>query len=261
MAYTLTTNYDNPPSAVLTLTSDSAFSTTPLYRFKIYSDNAGTQLVANSGWITLSEASTTITYTVASINPGTYYVTAESDSPQTYVSLQQVVLADDTPKTATQSQWEDLAARVKAKADPSDIPTITMTTTDPGEGSPLAENNFVAVYGGTPLVFDYSTSEMNTGATWVDGSAIYKKTFSIGTLPSSATTKQTSHNISNLGIVVHMEGTTSNGTYRLPLPYAAPTSTDCIALDVNATKITITTGSDRSAYTTTYVTLYYTKSS
>lgn len=140
MAYTLTATYDNPPSAVLTLTSDSAFSTTPLYRFKIYSDDAGTQLVTGSGWITLSEASTTITYTVASINPGTYYVTAESDDPETYISLQQVVLADNTPKTATQSQWEDLVTKVKAK------PTITMTSTDPGEGSALAANNFIAVY-------------------------------------------------------------------------------------------------------------------
>ena len=164
MAYTLTATYDNPPSAVLTLTSDSAFSTTPRYRFKIYSDSAGTQVVANSGWITLSEASTTITYTVASINSGTYYVTAESDDPQTFVSLQEVVLADNTPKTATQSQWADLASRVKAKANTSSlstvatsgsyvdlsnkptIPTITMTTTDPGEGSALAANNFIGVY-------------------------------------------------------------------------------------------------------------------
>ena len=26
------------------------------------------------------------------------------------------------------------------------VPTITMTTTDPGEGSPLAANNFIGVY-------------------------------------------------------------------------------------------------------------------
>lgn len=46
----------------------------------------------------------------------------------------------DEPRTATQEQWEDLAARIKQ------APVITMTSTDPGEGVPLAENNFIAYY-------------------------------------------------------------------------------------------------------------------
>ena len=146
MVYTLTATYDNPPSATLTLTSDTDFSTTPRYRFKVYSDSGGSTLVTNSGWITLSEASATITYTISSISAGTYYVTAESDTPETFVSLQQVAFTDNTPKTATQTQWEDLATRIKAKADSADIPTITMTNVDPGEGSALAANNFIGVY-------------------------------------------------------------------------------------------------------------------
>lgn len=55
-------------------------------------------------------------------------------------------------------------------------PTITMTSTDPGQGSALAANNFVGVYGADPIILDYSTSEINTGAKWVDGKTIYKKT-------------------------------------------------------------------------------------
>jgi len=51
-------------------------------------------------------------------------------------------MASTDPKIATQGQWEDLATRVKAKSDV----VISMTTTDPGEGSALAENNFIAVY-------------------------------------------------------------------------------------------------------------------
>ena len=47
-----------------------------------------------------------------------------------------------TSKIAPQAQWEDLADRVNAKSDVK----ITMTTTDPGEGAPLAPNNFIAVY-------------------------------------------------------------------------------------------------------------------
>lgn len=278
MAYTLTATYDNPPSAVLTLTSDSAFSTTPRYRFKIYSDSEGTQLVTNSGWITLSEASTTITYTVASINSGTYYVTAESDDPQTFVSLQEVVLADNTPKTATQSQWADLASRVKAKANTSSlstvatsgsyvdlsnkptVPTITMTTTDPGEGSALADNNYVAVYGGDPIIMDYSTTEINTGAKWIDGSAIYKKTINFGALPASGN-RTVAHSISNLAYIVDMKAMaydTGSSRYKaLNLPQG--NNTDWVVMEADSTNVYAYVGSDFSD-TTAYVTLYYTKS-
>lgn len=279
MAYTLTATYDNPPSATLTLTSDSAFSTTPRYRFKIYSDSEGTQLVTNSGWITLSEASTTITYTVASINSGTYYVTAESDDPQTFVSLQEVVLADNTPKTATQSQWADLASRVKAKANTSSlstvatsgsyvdlsnkptVPTITMTTTDPGEGSALADNNYVAVYGGDPIIMDYSTTEINTGAKWIDGSAIYKKSVYISALPNAGNGSY-SAGISNLSKVLKVEGIYYNnsGTF-FPANTERPNATIGVGTYFENGDICIYTGtSDRSAYSG-YVTLYYTKSS
>lgn len=364
MAYTLTATYDNPPSAVLTLTGDSAFSTTPLYRFKIYSDDAGTQLVTSSGWITLSESSTTITYTVASINSGTYYVTAESDDPETYISLQQVVLTDNSPKTATQSQWEDLATRVKAKADSSDVPstywgqtasngavtgdltlnthaahgdaeitsgatlqdgvsvsltaggsdiitarsytdvqsqvsistielggtidagsnqinhlaagtastdavnksqldakpTITMTSTDPGEGAALAANNYVAVYGGDPIIMDYSTSEINTGAKWIDGSTIYKKTINFGALPN-ATYKTVAHQISNVSRFIKIEQSITNtgGTGALALSSGQASNND-FNFYVTDTNIGITTSGDRSTCNA-YITLYYTKSS
>ena len=107
---------------------------------------------------------------------------------------------------------------------------------------------------------DYSTTEVDTGAKWIDGSTIYKKTINFGALPN-ATSKSVAHGITNLGVVVGMDGTASNGTYRLFLPYAAPTSTDCIALDVNATNVNVGTGYNRSGYTECYITLYYTKSS
>lgn len=48
----------------------------------------------------------------------------------------------DEPKVALESQWEDLANRVKAKSDV----TITMTSTDPGEGVALEANHFIGVY-------------------------------------------------------------------------------------------------------------------
>lgn len=173
----------------------------------------------------------------------------------------------------------------------ADAPVITVTSTDPGVGSVLAANHFVAVTGSatgyvgaadissnavtTAKIADsavtadkinfatlggnYSTTEQATNYTWIDGSMIYKKTINFGVLPSS-TSKSVAHGITNLSDIIEMEGTTSNGTTTLQLPYAAPSSSDCIALYVNATNVNIATGTNRSAFTKTYVTLYYTKS-
>ena len=138
-----------------------------------------------------------------------------------------------------------------------------MTTADPGEGSALAANNFVAVYGGAPIVMDYSTVEIDTGAKWIDGSAIYKKTISTGTLPN-ATTKDVAHGISSLSRVLKAEGYAyrSSDSVTYLIPFASPISaTYSISLSVNTTNIQFTTGTDRSDVAESYVTLYYTKSS
>ena len=63
--------------------------------------------------------------------------------------------------------------------------SITMTNSDPGEGATVGENEYIAVYGGDPIIMDYSTNEVNTGAKWIDGSAIYKKTINTGALPNN----------------------------------------------------------------------------
>lgn len=138
-------------------------------------------------------------------------------------------------------------------------PVITMTTTDPGEGSVLADNNFIGVYGDEPIIEDYSTTETDTGTKWINGDAIYKKTVNIGSLPNN-TIKTVTHNIANFGNLVRLEGSFTNGTNSAPIPYAAPTDTKSVQAYADASNITIGTGEDRSTYTG-YVTLYYTKSS
>lgn len=70
-------------------------------------------------------------------------------------------MASSDPRTATEGQWEDLIDKVKAKANLVDVPTIQMTTTDPGEGSALADGHFIAVYGGSTQV---GTSDIADGA-------------------------------------------------------------------------------------------------
>ena len=163
-------------------------------------------------------------------------------------------MADDNPKIATQGQWEDLVDKIQSKA------TITMTTTDPGEDSPLAANNYIGVYGGDPIIMDYSTSEINTGTKWIDGSTIYKKTINFGALPNS-TEKNMAHGISSLQMIIKIEAfaATSDDTV-MPLPFTGSTSTFDVSILANDTNVRITTYSDRSAYSA-YVTLYYIKSS
>lgn len=169
-------------------------------------------------------------------------------------------MATTDPRTATEGQWADLAARVKAKADASNVPNITMTNVDPGEGSALAANNYIAVYGGDPIILDYSTNEVDTGAKWIDGSAIYKKTINFGALPNN-TTKTVAHGLSNLGRIVKVEQSITNGgTGALILSSGSQSGIDEFNIYVTATSIGIWCSTDRTSCDA-YITLYYTKSS
>lgn len=173
----------------------------------------------------------------------TYIAWAANSAKITFTTLE-----DTTPKTATASQWQDLITKVKNKA------TITMTDTDPGEGSALAANSYVAVYGGDPIILDYSTSEINTGAKWIDGKTIYKKTISFGSLPNN-TCQSVAHGITNLGSFVKgIEAFMVQGQHIWALPYTSVT-----IVEADSTNITITDKADLSAFDA-YVTVYYTKS-
>lgn len=137
---------------------------------------------------------------------------------------------------------------------------ITMTSTDPGEGSTLGQNEFIAVYGGDPIILDYSTNEVNTGAKWIDGSAIYKKTINFGALPNN-TSKTVAHSISSLGRVVKVEQSITNGgTGALVLSSGNQSGIDEFNLYVTGTNVGIWCSTDRSNCDA-YITLYYTKSS
>lgn len=48
-----------------------------------------------------------------------------------------MAIADNTNYALTGAQIKDLVSK---------IPVITVTDVDPGEGSPLAENHFIAIY-------------------------------------------------------------------------------------------------------------------
>ena len=104
----------------------------------------------------------------------------------------------------------------------------------------------------------YSTTEVDTGATWINGKPVYKKTVDTGALPNS-TSKQISHGVSNLDIVVSLSGSAKGGTTQITLPYVDTTANASVGAYVSGDYIRIFTSSDRSDFTTSYVTLYYTK--
>ena len=137
-------------------------------------------------------------------------------------------------------------------------PVITMTDTDPGEGSPLAANHYLAVYDTVPISDDYSTNEVATSRKWINGARVYKKTIDFGALPNN-TAKTVDHAIQNLNLIIDFEAFAYglDGT-KIPIPYIADTSANNIRLLADNYAVEIITGADRTNMSA-YVTLYYTK--
>ena len=109
---------------------------------------------------------------------------------------------------------------------------------------------------------NYSTSEVDTGYTWINGAHIYKKTVDCGSLPNN-TSKDIAHNITNMAQVVRIEGVSyrsSDGIWFQigNVPNASVGIETSINVNVNTTNIVLITGNDRTNMTA-YVTLYYTK--
>ena len=109
-------------------------------------------------------------------------------------------------------------------------------------------------------VLNYSTSEQSTGITWINGKTIYQKTLNCGALPN-ATTKTINHGISGLSRVIKLEGIATNGTYyyNLPLTYQGSDSNYNVELYATSTAIGIKCNTNRSMFTSSYVTIFYTK--
>lgn len=90
---------------------------------------------------------------------------------------------------------------------------------------------------------------------------VFRTVVNFGALPDTAS-KSVAHNLtidSNFSFT-RIYGTATNpSTSFIPIPYASPTGANAIEISVDATNVTITTGSNRTAYTTTYVVLEYIK--
>lgn len=91
--------------------------------------------------------------------------------------------------------------------------------------------------------------------------AIFRKVINFGALPNTGT-KSVAHGI---GITPSFSFTriygcaTNPSTSFIPLPYASPVLANNIELNADATNVNVITGSDRTAYTITYIVLEYIK--
>lgn len=90
--------------------------------------------------------------------------------------------------------------------------------------------------------------------------SVFRKVINFGALPNTGT-KSVAHGIvcSAATSFTRIYGAASDpvGFNYIPLPYASPTLANNISIDVDATNVTITTGSNRTAFTITYVVLEY----
>lgn len=91
----------------------------------------------------------------------------------------------------------------------------------------------------------------------------FRKVINFGVLPNAGT-KTVAHNINITDgysfTRIYATASDQIGFNYIPIPYASPTDTDNIELSVDATNVTIITGSNRSNFTICYVILEYIKS-
>lgn len=127
-----------------------------------------------------------------------------------------------------------------------------------GDGLSIDENGVLSanVTPYTPPA--YSTSEVNTGAKWIDGKDIYRKVIDFGELPKS-TSKSVGSGLENV-TVIDISGIAIKAEASIPLPYAT-TENKNVQLYYNAStnQVIVTTVQDLSGYADSYVTLLYVK--
>ena len=106
----------------------------------------------------------------------------------------------------------------------------------------------------------YSTQEVKTGGTWIDGKPIYRKVIDFGSLPN-ATTKNVNTGLDfSICNVIKFEAfakntRTSDSTSAIPVPYG----TDVLPSVMKDGTISIYTTKDWTNYSQCYVTIEYTK--
>ena len=107
--------------------------------------SSGGVLSATGGGIADAVAWGNITGTLADQED----ISAALDGKQSVLSTTQLSAVNSGITSSKVSTYDGYAATIANKADSSDVPVITMQTTDPGEGADLSDNHFIAVYSET----------------------------------------------------------------------------------------------------------------
>ena len=106
----------------------------------------------------------------------------------------------------------------------------------------------------------YSTTEVNTGKTWIDSKPIYRKVINCGNLPNNGT-KNVDFNISNIDNIIFVfamgHDTINNNYWNIPTISTSGTQYT-IDIAITPTQVRIRTATDRSSWTA-FVTMEYTK--
>lgn len=163
--------------------------------------------------------------------------------------------------------WGSITGNIQDQTDLqnefANYPIITVTNVDPGTGVSLEPNHFIGVFG-PALDPNYSTYSRSTGAWWIDGKTIYKKTVAFAQLGNpTATIPETAvfagHGITNLDKVINIEGYFKDSVTGEFFGVQSPDTgnSSWIRTTVDSTYVTVETGSDRSSCSG-YVTIYYT---
>lgn len=138
-----------------------------------------------------------------------------------------------TSKIPSDTQWADLASKIKAKQD----------------------------------IINYTTSEQDTGTKWIDGRTIYKKTINCGKGPNVAQ-KDTQTGVTGIDFVTKIEGVLYNSTASIFMGpaylafNAGSSSVGAGSINLGYVKssnvVRITTNGDRSGFNC-YITIWYCK--
>lgn len=198
----------------------------------------------------------------------------EIDNPESIILFRKVVIpasiGDDISMPPVVGKYHNVllyyeANNVSYLYSSDGIPTkLNNGITDYNEATNLPKINGVTLIGDktseelgllSGLYFDYSTSEMNTGAKWINDKPIYKKTVDLGALPNN-TTKSVAHGLgNNIDRVIKIEGYSYSSSFGMSL-FIPDSSFD---VDVAGINIEISTSQDLSMYGETYATIYYTR--
>ena len=221
---------DNPPSGTSTATDNPA----------------ACGIIVVQG----TTASSPVNPTDAQIRTG---ITADGASGTTayYVVIAYITMASGT----TDITANEITQGAHAQLGKEQIGNSAITTPKINNGAVTAAKIDFSTLSG-----NYSTTEQNTGYTWVDGSTIYKKTVEIQSTSLSTGDNTIQHGVSGIKNVINYEcawilSALQNTTRFIP----GGTSTHSFNIGtISATEVTLYTTLTTAG--TLYLTLYYTKS-